>query len=412
MCSDAPSAAQAARFQALLSHLLATGEMRLSFVENFTFAELFAGIGGFRVGLQALGGRCVFASEISEACCDAYRRNFPQGTDPVLRGDICFVDAADIPDHDMLVGGFPCQPFSAAGSQPGLQDAQRGQLYLEIARILREKRPRAFLLENVPGLLECDEGRTFEIIRKAFEVGGAYTVTVEAVNARNLTAQNRNRLYFVGILTSGFAEGHRLFDFPWMPNLNITFGDIAQSDAAIGGQGECVTVEDYTVKERQFERLRSSSKKKGDGGSENAVNRLLLRNLMWHERKSGTLISHYGCAVSRGNSLLVPRAFPHNPRLFTVRECARLMGFPDDSYDPGSPVTPRATEAWIFTNYRMLGNAVCPPVICALGGALLQALNWHRRPETILSRELLGADWADVGRALAVRLAVQQSSTL
>ena len=138
---------------------------------SFTFAELFAGIGGFRVGLESLGGRCVFSSEIEPFTRELYTRNFGD----VPAGDIQEVQGVSVPAHDLLVAGFPCQPFSALGDQPGFEDS-KGLLFREIVRILRSTRTPMFLLENVPGLAQCDEGKALrairdELRRAGYEVG-------------------------------------------------------------------------------------------------------------------------------------------------------------------------------------------------------------------------------------------------
>eukprot|EP01047_Picozoa_sp_COSAG01_P073185 COSAG01_NODE_11852_length_1847_cov_2.978261_1_plen_543_part_10 len=326
---------------------------------TFRFAELFAGVGGFRLALEALGGQCVFASEINPHCIRAYQLNYEESR---LHGDILGVDAADIADHDILVGGFPCQPYSRCGLQPGFDDRKRGHLYMEIVRILKVKQPRAFLLENVPGLQDCDDGRALRVIRDAFELDGLYTVHVETVNARLLTAQNRNRLYFVGVLRCDDAPAFR---FPFIPDLGLRFSDVVQADIELlREKGACDRLQDYyTVTDEQFLRLCPSS----SGGG---ANRFLLRSLAWHDKTCDPLISHYGRSVSRGNSQLVPRAWPFNPRRFTIRECARLMGFPE-KFRLMEPTAGQSVESLIFEHYRMLGNAVCPPVIAVLAGALL-----------------------------------------
>lgn len=333
---------------------------------SFTFCELFAGIGGFRVALEALGGQCVFASEINAECVETYMRHFPSGPLPV--GDITDVPSSAIPEHDVLVGGFPCQPFSRAGLQPGFADEEKGHLYLEIVRILRDKKPRAFLLENVPGLLSCEGGATFEIVKSAFEVDGCYTVTYECVNARCLTAQNRNRLYFVGTRNRKDEERNRPFVFPYIPDLGICFGEIRESH-------ESALPEEYTLTEDSFVRFLASRNWacRGPNG-----------RLAWHTKKCETLISNYGQCVGNGDSMLVPQPWPLCPRRYTVRECARMMGFPDERYllgpvgsltksqleNPGG-MAYSAVNVWFKTHYRLLGNAVCPPVIAVLAGAIL-----------------------------------------
>ena len=128
---------------------------------RFDFVELFAGIGGFRLALEAVGGRCVLASEYSQHACAVYRRNWPNDPGHVLVGDVRRLVPAQIPPHDVLVGGFPCQCFSGAGEQRGLGDDGRGHLYLEVCRLLCACRPAAFVLENVPEIMRHNEGQTW-----------------------------------------------------------------------------------------------------------------------------------------------------------------------------------------------------------------------------------------------------------
>jgi len=345
---------------------------------SFTFVELFAGIGGFRLGLEALGGRCVFGSEIAAECVTVYEANF--GSEPPVAGDIYQVKDEDIPQHDVLLGGFPCQPFSWLGSQPGISD-ERGVLYKEIVRVLRAHRPSAFLLENVPGLLTCDGGRVITRIVSELESLG-YSVSLEKVDSRCLTAQSRYRVFIVGIRQDGGVEGQaKKFRFPYIPDLALRVGDVLESDADLIAAG---AVELHTLRQEQV--LRWGSK---EG----------LRNLAWHDTITHTLVSHYGGQLGRGSSQLVPRPPPHLPRRFTPRECARLMGFPE-SFDLGAPKpgdAPNEVNAWCRSRYSMLGNAVSPPLIAVLAGAILAQC-----PDVASER-----DWDATGRSVAIQLALQ-----
>ncbi len=160
---------------------------------RFTFIDLFAGIGGFHEAAKSLQGHCVFASEIDKFACATYFAN--HGMSP--HGDITKIDAASIPSHDILMGGFPCQAFSVAGKRLGFEDT-RGTLFFEIARILKEKQPKMFLLENVKGLLNHDNGKTFQIILTTLRELG-YVVYCNMLNAKDYgVPQNRERIFFVG----------------------------------------------------------------------------------------------------------------------------------------------------------------------------------------------------------------------
>eukprot|EP00438_Fugacium_kawagutii_P031141 Skav201765 [mRNA] locus=scaffold1973:459868:467663:- [translate_table: standard] len=266
---------------------------------SFTFAELFCGIGGFRLGLEALGGRCVFASEIERFTRELYVMNF--GDVPKVLGDIVEVGDSQVPEVDLLVAGFPCQPFSSLGDQPAFDD-ERGLLFRQIVRILKaskafglqhavatggwkERSPgtpllaKTFLLENVPGLLDCDDGRAVKVIQQELTAAGVK------------------------------APGDE-FRLPFIPELHLRAVDFLQSEEELMEEGD-----------EHFQGLRESKKWSRRGG--------MTDTLVWDDKLCNTLVSHYGTSLSKGNSQLVPRSAPLNPRRFSCRECARLMGFPD-----------------------------------------------------------------------------------
>ena len=282
-----------------------------------------------------------------------YRLNF--GDEPVLEADICEVHAADIPPHDILVAGFPCQPFSSLGTQPAFDD-DRGLLFREIVRVLRAAQPPCFLLENVPGLLRCDEGRVLETIQNELR-GAGYHVIVETVNAKQLTAQARKRVFFIGFKHP--LPETCMFQPPHIPDLSLRAGDILESEAEVRQTG---LLEDYTLTDEQFRRLKESAKWARRGG--------MSSTLAWSDKVCATLVGHYGKTIRKGNSQLVPRPAPFKPRRFTPRECARLMGFPNDF-----KLTDRSGQEpgmWYRALYKMFGNSVSPPVVAALGGAILE----------------------------------------
>ena len=194
-------------------------QTRLTSVQNNTvsfpvlkFVDLFAGIGGIRLALEKNGGECVFSSEWNKFACQTYEQNF--GEAPA--GDIREIRSKEIPDHDLLTAGFPCQPFSISGvskkgslGKPhGFDDPTQGTLFFEVKRIIRDKRPRAFLLENVKNLLHHDRGQTFDVILRALEDELDYDVHFAAIDAKGLVPQHRERIYIVG-----FREP-RAFEFP------------------------------------------------------------------------------------------------------------------------------------------------------------------------------------------------------
>ena len=171
---------------------------------NFSFIDLFAGIGGIRLGFESVGGHCVFSSEFDESACKTYEANF--GEHP--SGDITKIAAKDIPDFDVLLGGFPCQAFSIIGKKEGFENETCGTLFFEIERILKEKKPKAFMLENVRNLTAHDKGNTFKVIRTHLEALG-YTVYAKVLNALDYgVPQKRERIIIVGF------KDNILFSFP------------------------------------------------------------------------------------------------------------------------------------------------------------------------------------------------------
>lgn len=395
----------------------------------FTYAELFSGIGGFGVALNALGGKCIFASEIDATCRQIYARNIDiidadAGTDDAadtdksddtnsgkvmhsLHGDITAVPDEALPEPntlDLLTGGFPCQPFSSLGAQPGFDD-ERGLLYKQILRVLRYSRPRAFLLENVPGIL-TKENSCETILLELRAVG--YDVHVQVVSSRGLTAQSRKRVFFVGLLRGNQNEvgnNGSEFLFPYIPDLGIRAGDIlhyrASTAAADNDDGKCCILDDlhselYRLTAAQMDQLRTKSK------------RWKPSKLAWADKVCDTLDGHYGNSVGKGHSQLVPCAAPLLPRQFTVRECARLMGFPTDYALPGhdgggndhreglAQQRQQGKRAFIKERYKMFGNAVCPPVVAAISGSILACIK-------TLNQE---RDWRVFGIEVAISLAL------
>ena len=264
--------------------------------------------------------------------------------------------ASDIPPHDILVAGFPCQPFSSLGTQPAFDD-DRGLLFREIVRVLDAAKPYSFLLENVPGLLRCDEGKVLQTIKEELSEAG-YDVLVETVNAKHFTAQARKRVFFIGFKRpSQCAEA---FQIPELPDMCIRAEDVLQSEAEVRSSG---LLEDYTLSDEQFLRLQDSSKWARRGG--------MTSTLAWGDKVCDTLVGHYGKTIRKGNSQLVPRPAPFKPRRFTPRECARLMGFPNSF-----KLTERNGEEpgmWFRALYKMFGNSVSPPVVAVLAGAILES---------------------------------------
>eukprot|EP00927_Polykrikos_kofoidii_P063431 TRINITY_DN58243_c0_g1_i1.p1 TRINITY_DN58243_c0_g1~~TRINITY_DN58243_c0_g1_i1.p1 ORF type:complete len:610 (+),score=75.26 TRINITY_DN58243_c0_g1_i1:96-1925(+) len=323
----------------------------------FRFIELFAGIGGFRLALETLGGSCVFASEIHPTARAVYTENWGMLGDDVdtFSGDIRLVPSEDIPEHDLLTAGFPCQPFSSLGCQRGLND-HRGQLFMHICRILRTRRPRAALLENVPGLLVTDGGRAMQAVSEELRASG-YRIAHRIYNSQSLLPQKRKRVYIVAI-RADLSEACESFRFPWLPELDRVLEEILERHLS--------TDESLQLSEEQWLKLRQSQAFKESPED-------VLRPL---KMPAAPLVSSYGMGAGRFvkyTQLVPPVAGDEilTPRRLSCRECARLQGFPESfTYHvcDGPP-------SW----YRAIGNAVSPPIVCAVAGALLCAVQHPRR---------------------------------
>jgi DNA (cytosine-5)-methyltransferase 1 len=264
--------------------------------ERFTYIDLFSGIGGFHLAADALGGKCIFASEIDAEAKRAYKENYE--LEP--RGDIMRILTSEIPDHDVLLAGFPCQPFSIIGKKLGFDDI-RGTLFFEIARILREKKPKMFVLENVKQLKTHNNGETLKTILKELEDMG-YKVYNEVLNALDFgLPQKRERIIIVGFLDKTVD-----FSFP-NPKLNGSLEDILENDDTVDPK--------FFASERIVRKRRAQHKSEYNPG-------------IWHENKGGNISSYpYSCALRAGasyNYLLV-----NGIRRLTPREMLRLQGFPD-----------------------------------------------------------------------------------
>ena len=265
-------------------------------MKNFTFIDLFAGIGGFHAAADSLGGTCVFASEIDKEAQKAYCENY--GLIPL--GDITKIDAKKIPEHDILFAGFPCQPFSIIGSQRGFDDT-RGTLFFDIARILKEKKPKAFVLENVKQLSTHDKGKTLSVILNTLE-GLGYKTYWKVLNALDYgLPQKRERTIIVG-----FLDRDIVFNFP-CPIPRKSLQDVLQFD-------DEVDQKHFVSDAIKSKRLASHTSK--------------YDLAIWHENKSGNISSYpYSCALRAGasyNYLLV-----NGVRRLTPREMLRLQGFSD-----------------------------------------------------------------------------------
>jgi DNA (cytosine-5)-methyltransferase 1 len=324
---------------------------------DFTFIDLFAGIGGMRRGFESHGGRCVFTSEWDQFAVKTYIANFPPTPGHRFAGDITTVDADDIPDHDVLHAGFPCQPFSIAGvskknalGRPhGFADKTQGTLFFDVARIIDRKRPRAFLLENVKNLTSHDKGRTFGTIIDVLRNELGYQVHHRIINGKHFVPQNRERIIIVGFRepTEFNWDDLRLPELETAPKLNSILhredGSDDITDNCIEGPKGRVAKR-YTLTDNLWKYLQDYSLKhraKGNGFGYGLVTR---------KDTARTLSARY---YKDGSEILISQGNGKNPRRLTPRECARLMGFEDSFKIPVSD-----TRA-----YKQFGNSVVVPVI-------------------------------------------------
>lgn len=307
------------------------------------FIDLFAGIGGIRLAFERAGAECVFSSEWNKFAQQTYVKNFGE----VPAGDIRQIDATDIPDFDILCGGFPCQPFSIAGvskklslNKPhGFNDQTQGTLFYEILRILNQKRPEAFFLENVKNLESHDKKKTFSIIREALLDSG-YSFQYKVINAKSLVPQNRERIFIIG-----FRDPGREFRFPEIPNLNPKIKDILEKKVP----------EKYTLSDHLWQYLQGHAEKHRIRGNGFGFGLVDLNN---HSR---TLSARY---YKDGSEILIPQK-GKNPRRLTPRECARLQGYPDSFEIPVSD-----TQA-----YKQFGNSVAVPLVEIIARQVVSILN-------------------------------------
>lgn len=312
---------------------------------HFRFIDLFAGIGGIRLGFESVGGQCVFSSEFDEDACKTYEANF--GEHP--SGDITKIDAKDIPDFDILLGGFPCQAFSIIGKKEGFDNETCGTLFFEIERILREKMPKAFMLENVRNLTAHDKGKTFNVIRTHLEALG-YNVYAKVLNALDYgVPQKRERIIIVGF------KDNILFSFPDPVPVSerLSLKDILEKNV-----GDKYYVKD-SIRESRLMRLKNPN---------------FPKPYISHENMAGSVTPHpYSSCLRAGasaNYILI-----NDERRPTEREMLRLQGFPDNF----KIVVPYSKIK------HQTGNSVAVPVIRAVARQMIQTLNNYEQHKNNMS---------------------------
>ena len=340
--------------------------------ELFKFIDLFAGIGGIRIPFQELGGKCVFTSEWDKFSQKSYASNFGE----MPAGDITLVGAASIPDHDLLLGGFPCQAFSQAGLKKGFTET-RGTMFFEIQRILVEKKPKGFLLENVKQLKGHDKGKTLRTIldflernnpqeipddvpmseeaRKALGTKLNYQVFTKVLRARDFgIPQNRERIFIVGFDKDYYGDDidfETIFKWPTPTMTPTRVGDILEESKLLD--------EKYTISDKLWtghKKRKEEHKEKGNGFGYS----LFTQDSPY----ANTISARY---YKDGSEILIDQShLDKNPRKLTPRECARLQGFPENF------IVNAVSDAQA---YKQFGNSVCVAVIRAIANQMINAIS-------------------------------------
>lgn len=322
---------------------------------EFTFIDLFAGIGGFRIAFQEQNGKCVFSSEWNKYAQKTYEANFGE----VPFGDITQISENQIPDHDILLGGFPCQPFSIAGvskknalgREHGFLDKTQGTLFFDIARIIDAKRPKAFLLENVKNLKSHDKGNTYKVIVETLEKMD-YHVFSRILDARHYVPQHRERIFIAGFSREHFADDLD-FVFPEPPENQAVFKDILERKPD----------PKYTLTNHLWSYLQEYAKKHKAKGNGFGFGLTDLNGI------ARTLSARY---YKDGSEILIPQGKGKNPRRLTPEECKRLMGFPEEYNIKDIGVSDTQL-------YKQFGNSVAVPVVQAMAEAMMKTIRSNQK---------------------------------
>jgi len=335
---------------------------------DFKFIDLFAGIGGIRLAFESIGGECVFTSEWDSYAQRTYMANF--GGQHPINGDITQINAEDIPEHDVLLGGFPCQPFSIAGVSKknalgrahGFADETQGTLFFDVARIIDAKRPKAFMLENVKNLQSHDKGRTFDVILRTLREELGYQVFFKVIDGAHFVPQHRERIIIIG-----FRDP---VDFSWdkveLPPKGLhklgelihkkTDEPLLDADGSnFYDHGKRKVLDKYTLTDNLWIYLQNYKTKHAAAGNGFGF------GLVTPDSVTRTLSARY---YKDGSEILFSQGAKKNPRRLTPRECARLMGFPDTFKIPVSD-----TRA-----YKQFGNSVVVPVMEAVAYAMKSSI--------------------------------------
>lgn len=338
---------------------------------GFTFIDLFAGIGGLRTAFEGVGGRCVFTSEWDKYAQLTYQANHRDNRP--IAGDITQIAEEDIPSFDVLLAGFPCQPFSIAGVSKknalgrahGFEDETQGTLFFDVARILKAHRPAAFLLENVKNLKAHDKGRTYEVIRRTLEDELGYRLHTRIINAKHFLPQHRERIVMVGFRDdTGFSWNDLALPEAGAVTMRSILHPEDGSEVAephyTEGTNAKVSAK-YTLTDHLWRYLQDYAAKHKAAGNGFGY------GLVGPDDTCRTLSARY---YKDGSEILIDRGKKKNPRRLTPRECARLMGYPDTFRIPVSD-----TQA-----YKQFGNSVAVPVFREVARIMRPHILQHLAP--------------------------------
>lgn len=350
---------------------------------EFKFIDLFAGIGGIRLGMENAGGKCILTAEIDRFARKTYQTFFQDGDDHIFIEDITSISASDLPDHDVLCAGFPCQPFSLAGVSKknslgrshGFDDPTKGTLFFNVKEMLLEKQPRAFLLENVKNLMSHDSGNTFEVIADALKQAG-YVFSAEIIDSSKVVPQHRQRVYIVGFRADAFGlTAHDVLD--WKPFWDGVYDHLQKAHAA--------QAEQYEEKPENWPRVGAILEKKPD--SKYTLTKPLWTYLQAYKEKHRKAGNGFGYGTVNADSprtrtlsaryhkdgaeILVEQG-SGTPRRLTPKECARIQGFPEKFQDMFGTANQPVSDTQA---YRQFGNSVTVPVIEAVATQMNQVLN-------------------------------------
>ena len=311
--------------------------------EQIKFIDLFAGVGGFRIAFESQNAKCVFSSEWDKYSQITYQANFGD----LPEGDITLIESKNIPNHDILTAGFPCQPFSNAGLKKGFEDT-RGTLFYDVARIVNDKKPSMVLLENVKGFVNHNKGKTLQVVLETLDDLG-YNTTYKVLNAKDFgVPQNRERIFIVGINRKKL--GKIGFEFPDPLNIKTILGKILEKNPD----------SKYTISNKLWQGHKRRLK-------ENRMNGNGFGYGMLDEKSThiNTISARY---YKDGSEILINQG-NKNPRMLTPREAARLQGFPEKFIIPVSD-----TQA-----YRQFGNSVAVPVVKEIAKKMVELLKYPEK---------------------------------